>query len=144
MTTQEARMEEVAVRLWDEAGSAHTNSDEVLANCERLFIKLEAGLRRWIGAEGYASLLARSVDHVLPLHPALVTVPNLITDEGEVVHGIPVDGSAQRTAVLALLVAMMRQLGGIIGINLAIRLIEQSGTPSPSANAGDEHTDTTP
>jgi hypothetical protein len=39
---------------------------------------------------------------------------------------------------------MMRQLGGIIGINLAIRLIEQSGTPSPSANAGDEHTDTTP
>ncbi len=137
-------MEAVAVRLWDGAGSAHANSDDVLANCERLFTKLEAGLRRRIGAEGYASLLARSVDHVLPLHPALVTVPNLVTDEGDVVHGTPVDGPAQRTAVLALLVAMMRQLGGIIGINLAIRLIEQSGTPSLGANAGDAHTDTTP
>lgn len=137
-------MHEVAARLWDGAAATPSESDDVLALCDRLFTKLEAGLRRWIGAEGYASLLARSVADVLPLHPALMTVPNIITDESEVAHFTPVDGSEQRTAVLVLLVAMMRQLGGIIGINLAIRLIEQSGPQRPRTNAGDEHTDTTP
>jgi hypothetical protein len=144
MTTPAARLEAVAVRLWEAAQSAPPTADEGRATGARLFLTLEAGLGRWIGVEGYEALLARSVDQVLPVHPALVTVPPLLPEDGEGVHGFPGDGAAQRTAVLALLVAMMRQLGGIIGLTLAMRLFEQSGTPSPGANAGHEHTDPTP
>ena len=143
MTTRDARMEEVAGRLWTAAAAGATESGDSLARCERLFTDIEAGLRRWIGAEGYASLLSRSAADVLPVYPALLTIPNLITDESEISSSTAADGAAQRTAVLALLVAMMRQLGGIIGDNLAVRLIEQSGTPSPRGIAGEVPTETT-
>jgi hypothetical protein len=48
---------------------------------------------------------------------------------------------AQREACIALLVTMMRQLGRIVGESMAIRLIEQSGTPGARGVAGPEHND---
>ena len=142
MITREPRMEAVAMQMWERAATTMEATDDVRKRGERLFASTEAGLRRWIGAEGYASLLSRAVADVLPEHPALVTIPNVISDETEVSGSMEVDATDQQRAVIALLVAMMRQLGGIIGDNLAIRLIEQSGTPSLRGTAGDEHTDT--
>lgn len=129
-------LHDVAVRMWN-ATAASVAQDATDVVGERLFTTLEAGLRRWIGAEGYASLLARAAAEVLPQHPALASVPNLIYDESALPETTSADNRLQRLALLALLVAMMRQLGGIIGEPLAVRLIEQSGTPSSHGPAGE-------
>jgi hypothetical protein len=110
-----------------------------------LFTLLEAGLRRWIGAEGYAALLSRSVADTLPEHPVLSTISDLGVDE--VVSASPpmpvtvADAAVRRDAIIALMAAMMRQLGGIIGEAMAIRLIELSGTPTPRGIAGPDAND---
>jgi len=138
MSDPRAKMVLVAHRLWDATAQHLGDSDDVLVICELLLTRLEARLRRWIGAEGYASLLSRSVAESIHDQPALTTIPNLVADETETA-AMTANENEQRDAVLALLVTMMQQLGGIIGDNMAIRLIEQSGTPSPRGVAGSEH-----
>lgn len=141
MSDGETRLHDVAVQLWGAAVVAVASEDAPVVS-EHLFVHLEAGLRRWIGAEGYASLLSRSLSEVLPMHPALSTIPNLLVDELELPAHTRADSPAQRDAILALLTAMMRTLGRIIGENLAVRLIAQSATPSPRGAAGDMNSDT--
>lgn len=143
MSEREMQLTAVAHRMWSVTTLDAGGADDVLLLSDLLFARLEAGLRRWIGAEGYASLLTRSIADVVPLHPALATIPNLVADETELPPSTTPDGPAQHDAVIALLVAMLRQLGGIIGDNMAVRLIEQSGTPSPRGAAGAAPKDST-
>lgn len=141
MTSADGPLHEAARRIWAAAAAA-VAVDETLTVSDRLLMDLEKRLRRWIGAEGYASLLARSIAEVLPEHAAITTVSNLVNDESELAHRAAGEPVAQQQALLALLVAMMQQLGAIIGENLAVRLIEQSATPSPRGPAGDQNFDT--
>jgi hypothetical protein len=145
MTTSDPRMVEVARSLWALAEHDAQPAGDVHAVIDRLFTLLEAGLRRWIGAEGYAALLSRSVADTLPEHPVLSTISDLGVDE--VVSASPpmpvtvADAAVRRDAIIALMAAMMRQLGGIIGEAMAIRLIELSGTPTPRGIAGPDAND---
>ncbi|MCZ8204376.1 hypothetical protein [Gemmatimonas sp.] len=141
MSDHRRPMRVVALRLWD-ATAHHTGTpDDVLAICEALLAQLDARLRRWIGAEGYGSLLSRSVAETLATHPVLATIPNLLNDETETSVDVTAESLAQREACIALLVTMMRQLGRIVGESMAIRLIEQSGTPGARGVAGPRHND---
>lgn len=132
-------MAAVAQRLWQATARQAQRPDDALAVCDLLLTALEARLRRWIGAEGYASLLSRSVAETRRIHPVLATIPNLLVDESESsAAGIAAE-PAQREAILALLVTMMRQLGRIIGAPMAMRLIEQSAVPTPRGASDTEH-----
>jgi len=111
---------------------------------DHLLTQVEAGLRRWIGAEGYAALLSRAVAQTVPSHPALANITDLGIDLPANGVAPEVSSSATQDAVIALLVTMMQQLGLIIGEEMAIRLMELSGKPSTRGVAGDETNDSKP
>lgn len=148
MIAREQRMLAVAERLWQQALARDPNADASTLT-EKLFAVIDVGLRRWIGAEGFASLLSRAIAESVEAHPILARLPDFggepTVDSGITTsHAADVaqlDPSALHAAVQALLIAMMRRLGDIIGDNMAIRLMEQCGTPALSGAVGTEPKD---
>jgi hypothetical protein len=133
----------VAEALWARATADVPADSAVAVRVDRLLTLVEAGLRRWIGAEGYAALLSRAVAETLATTPALATIPDLTPDRASG-GAAPSAGDAEtRAAIIDLLVTMMRLLGAVVGEAMAIRLLELSGTPSTRGSAGAE-TNTTP
>jgi hypothetical protein len=138
MTARDMTPTAVAIRLWEAAAATSTGAPGASVVVDTVLVRVEEGLRRWIGAEGYAALLSRAVDQLLPAHPALAGIADLgvRTTTAHVV--VPGDDEAGRHAILALLCMMMQHLGGIIGDNMAVRLFEQTITPSQRGVAGVE------
>ncbi len=135
----------VAERIWSHAAHGTNASADVHAIVERVLTDVDAGLRRWIGAEGYASLLARATTETLPLAPALAEIPDLLPSTAlDASVSTPYGDAEIRLAVIALLTTMMRLLGVTIGDTMAIRLVELSGTPSPRGTAGPAKTERLP
>lgn len=121
-----------ARRLWANIAGDSTSPDEIAVAAERLCVQLRIGLRRWIGAEGYRALLDRSLGQVLPDHPALAAVSCTEGETPVTVADVQAHGGAQVAAGLVALVgALIELLGRIIGEDMAVRLVEQVGTPSP-------------
>jgi hypothetical protein len=140
-------MHAVAEQLWQQTLARDPKADASTLT-EKLFSVIDVGLRRWIGAEGFASLLSRAIAESVEAHPILARLPDF---GGEAVDPLittshaadvaPLDPSALHAAVQALLIAMMRRLGDIIGDNMAIRLMEQSGTQALPGAVGTEPKD---
>ncbi len=122
-----SRAADVAQQLWANAELDSATAD-VSITIDKLLTGLEAGLRRWIGAEGYAALLRRAIDHTMPTHPALCRIPDLTAEWSAVRPVVEASSQAMREAVIALLESIVHILGGIIGEDMAVRLVELSGT----------------
>lgn len=144
MTDDPENAQIVASRLWEVTAQVVSPRGDTGATAEQLLVALDAGLRRWIGAEGYAVLLGRCVADTLPSYPALAHVPDLCVTSDTPAAVPPAGADGVQSAMIALLEAMMRQLSGVIGWELAIRLVETSGTPSTRGTAGPELSDTLP
>lgn len=142
MSTPDVTPLAVATRLWDAAAATGRGAPGTAVVVDAVLVTVEAGLRRWIGAEGYAALLSRAVDHVLPAHPALAGIADLGARTVTAHDVWSADDDANRHAVLALLCTMMHHLGGIIGDNMAVRLFEQTISPSQRGIAGVESNET--
>ncbi len=143
MSTTEDRAHTVARGLWAYAEARARPAGDAAAIIDTVLTQLESALRRWVGAEGYAALLSRSVALTLPSQPILASIADLGGVDG-VPAGTaspPLDTAVGREAVVALLVTMMSQLGAIIGVPMAIHLIELSGTAIPRALADPDDTD---
>lgn len=98
---------------------------------DRLLVAVDLGLRRWLGAEGYAALLSRAVRLTLPDHPSLTSLSDLGLEPAADPHLAPCDAAVLGRAVVALLTSLMVLLGRIIGAELAVRLVQQIDLPSP-------------
>lgn len=126
---------DVARMCWARAEHDARPSSSTTVIVEHVLTHLEAGLRRWIGAEGYAVVLARAVAATIDAHPALAGIADLDTPTSSAALAAParrilvVDGEASRQAVIALLIAVMQHLGDIIGADMAVRLMAVSGRP---------------
>jgi len=142
MTARDMAPTAVASRLWEAAAATCADAPGTALVVDAVLVRVEAGLRRWIGAEGYAALLSRAVDQVLTAHPALAGIAELGTRAVESGTIVPHDDEARRHAILALLCTMMQHLGGIIGDNMAVRLFEQTISPSQRGIAGVELNET--
>jgi hypothetical protein len=136
-----SRAHRVAERIWERAAAGAIPAGDVDATVEQVLTIVEAGLRRWIGAEGYAGLLSRAAMETLPTAPALAGISDVVTEPLEGVGQTTFTPVQTQQAVVALLVTMIRLLGTIIGEDMAIRLIELSGTPSTRGIAGAETND---
>jgi hypothetical protein len=123
-------VQRVAERIWARAAGDVIPVGDVDATVELVLTIMEAGLRRWIGSEGYAALLSRAAAETLPMAPALAGIPDLFAAPPDGVNRTRFPAADTGQAVVALLVTMVRLLGTIIGESMAIRLIELSGTPS--------------
>lgn len=143
MSATEDRAHTVARGLWAHAEAHARPTGDAGAIIDTVLTQLESGLRRWVGAEGYAALLSRSVTLTMPSQPMLASIADLGGVAGALAGAAspPLDAVVSREAVVALLVTMMSQLGAIIGAPMAIHLIELSGTATPRALAGPDDTD---
>jgi hypothetical protein len=132
MTHSSAAAGEAARRLWEGAAGDTTAPEDVAAAAARLCAQLSGGLGRWIGGEGYRALLDRALALARAEHPAL---GNLSCDRGDQpvtpadvrAHGAP----KMAAGMVALVATLIELLGRMVGEEMAMRLVEQTGNPSP-------------
>jgi hypothetical protein len=132
MTPSSAAVTDAARRLWARVADATSAPEEVAVAAERICTELRTGLGRWIGAEGYRALLDRALGLARAKHPALDGLSCLGGDEPLTAAAVRAHGAAEVAAGMeALVAALIELLGRIIGEDMAVRLVEQTGRPSP-------------
>lgn len=135
----------VALELWANARKRSGSPDDVIVVADELLTELDVRLRRWIGAEGYAALLNRSVALTLPTNPSLSRFSDLHLGATESVRtnakSTAFTDAETSEAIIALLVIMMEQLGSIVGADMAVRLLALSGPPSTRGLASHDSND---
>jgi hypothetical protein len=136
MTQKSAAATKVARLVWARAaGETDSNAEEVAAATERTCIQLRAGLGRWIGAMGYRALLDRALVLARAEHPALGSLACHGGEEEMIMAAVRKHGAAEVAAGMVTLVSrLVELLGRIIGEDMALRLVEQTGgvTEKPS------------
>jgi hypothetical protein len=132
MTPRSEAAMDAARRLWARAADDASAPEDVAAAAERMCNDLRLGLGRWVGAAGYRALLDRALGLARVEHPALGGVSALGGDEPVITAAVRARGVGEVAAGLVALVAVVTELlGRIIGDEMAARLVEQIGTPSP-------------
>lgn len=132
MTQSSASATEAARRLWTRYASDKASAEEVAVAAERLFSHLETGLARWVGAEGFRVLRGRAFKLAQTAHPALGDLSDGGWGMRAVVSAVQAHGAPDVAAGIITVIAMLIDLlGHIIGQEMAVRLVEQTGAPSP-------------
>ncbi|HEY5940850.1 MAG TPA: hypothetical protein VIT87_08520 [Gemmatimonadales bacterium] len=139
MTQRSAAATKVAKLLWSRAASDDTDSaEEVAAVTERTCLQLRAGLGRWIGAMGYRALLDRALILARAEHPALVGLSCHGGDEEMIATAVRTHGAAEVAAgMVALVAGLVDLLGRIIGEEIAVRLVEETGVQTTKQSKKD-------
>ena len=132
MTQRSAAATEVAQALWARAAREATTPGEVAEAAERVCTQLRSGLGRWVGATGYRALLDRALGLARAEHPALGSLSCHGGGQPATTAAVRAHGAAEVTAgMVALVATLIDLLGRIIGEEMAVRLVEQTGIPSP-------------
>jgi hypothetical protein len=132
MTQSSPSATEAARRLWTRYASDPASAEKLGAASERLFSELEAQLARWVGAEGFRVLWGRALEQAQTGHPALGKVSDSEWGMRAVVSAVQAHGARQVAAgIVSVVATLIDLLGRIIGEELAVRLVEQTGAPSP-------------
>jgi len=122
---------ESARRLWSGACCAGETPEAIAAAAERLGTQLRRGLGRWIGTDGYYTLLERAAAATREAHPTLNPVSYFRDGAPVTLAAVQAHGpKAVVDGLVALLAALIELLGRIIGDDLARRLVEQAGSPA--------------
>ncbi len=121
---------EAARRLWARAGGAAA-TDAAAPLAAALCAQLTTALGRWIGHVGFVALFDQAIGEAREEHPALelVTAADCNTSCFQAVADA--HGAARLAAgMVGLIAALIDVLGRIIGEDIAMRLVEQTGIPS--------------
>jgi hypothetical protein len=127
---------EAARRLWVRYAGDEATAEGLAAASERLFSELGTRLARWVGAEGFRVLWGRALTLAQVGHPALGNLPNSEWGVQAVVSAVQAHGARQvATGVVSVIATLIDLLGRIIGEEMAVRLVEQTGAPSPQGES---------
>lgn len=138
MRPDHSALQDAANALWNRcAVNRGTRVEDALFTADRVLTALDAGLRRWIGAEGYAALLKRATSLTDDEHPALHCVADLPIDDTSDTNGRVYQGVEIAAAMTSLITTLLSLLGRIIGEEMAVRLVESIGQPSPRGVVSD-------
>jgi hypothetical protein len=139
MTPRSASASDAARRLWASAAGDASAPEDVAAAAARLCAQLSAGLGRWIGGEGYRALLDRSLALARAEHPALGSLSCDRGDQPVTPAAVRSHGAAEVAAgMVALVATLIEVLGRMVGEEMAVRLVEQTGNPSPRGVVSNE------
>lgn len=129
---------DVARRLWVRGAGDATSVEEIGAATQRVCDDLRTELSRWVGAAGYQALLNRALQLSTTGHPVLSSISCHDGDALAAAAAARTHGAAAlATGVVALVATLTELLGRIIGEEMAVQLVERTGTPSP--RGGVEH-----
>jgi hypothetical protein len=132
MTPNSASATEAARHLWARYADDEASAEELAAAAKRLFSQLETGLARWVGAEGFRVLSGRALRQAQAARPALGDLPDCGRDVGAVVSAVRTHGAPKvAVGMITVIATLIELLGRIIGEEMAVRLVEQTGAPSP-------------
>jgi hypothetical protein len=128
MMPRSAAATEVARRLWERAAGDTDSPEEVAVAATHMCTELRAGLSRWVGSMGYRALIDRALLLARAEHPALGSLDCHGGDEPVTMSGVRAHSAAEvATGMVALVAALVELLGRIIGEEMAVRLVEQTG-----------------
>ncbi|HEV8454052.1 MAG TPA: hypothetical protein VGQ24_04130 [Gemmatimonadales bacterium] len=128
MTQRSAAATEVARRIWQRAVGDSSAPEDVAVAATRMCAELRAGLSRWVGAMGYRALIDRALLLARAEHPALGSLSCHGEDEPASTAAVQAHTAAEvATGMVALVAALVELLGRIIGEEMAVRLVEQTG-----------------
>ena len=120
-----------------EIGAAE-GPDAVGAAISGLCSRVSENLRRSLGNDGRDALLERALTRAQPQHPVLIDIGR-IEKTGvslDIVAGINTHGvSAVSAAVESLLATLADILGGLIGADMVMNLLDHDGQPSKAPTA---------
>jgi hypothetical protein len=137
MTSRSDAAVRAARRLWANALGERAAANRIPAAADQMFKRLRIELGRWIGSHGYQLLLERSLREAEAEHRALTGLACLGEDCPALGDAVRTHGPGDVGAGLVTLVTVLIDLlGRIVGEEMAIRLVEQSGKPSPRGAAG--------
>ena len=137
MTQRSAAATEVARRLWQRAVGDSDTPEDVAAAATHMCTGLRVGLTRWVGAMGYRALIDRALLLARAEHPALGSLSCHGGDEPVTTAAVRAHSAAEvATGMVALVAALVELLGRILGEEMAVRLVEQSGTQNERASGG--------
>jgi hypothetical protein len=132
MTHRSVAATEAARRLWARDAVDVRAPEEVTAAVQHVCAQLRAGLARWIGSEGYRALIRRTLEQERAAHPVLSNLSCDGGDEHEIAAAVGAHGAAELTAGIVALVATLTDLlGRIVGEEMALQLVEQTGALRP-------------
>lgn len=137
--TTPAAPADVARRLWIQAAGGSPSPMEIARATDRLSAELRMGLGRWIGAQGYAALQNRALGLARVNHPALDAVPSLVP--GAARPSVPLnrrEADQVAAGMIALMVEMIDLLSRILGVEMAMRLVENIGIRGPREKVPNE------
>lgn len=118
----------VSRRHWQRVAGQATSPEDVAAAADRMCLQLENGLSRWIGVEGYKTLHDRAIHDVVEHHPALAKLSFGAHDEKANLAAVKEHGADEvADGMVALVAAVIELLGRIIGVDMALRLVEHWG-----------------
>ena len=118
----------VARRHWNSVAGSASTDEEVAAAADRLCLELHNGLSRWIGVEGYRTLQDRALQEIIAEHPALGKLSFGGNDETANLLAVRESGRKEvADGMVALVALVVELLGRIIGIEMALRLVEHWG-----------------
>lgn len=129
---------EAAERLWVCATHDSRAPTDVAAAAGRLCTELRTELERWIGPDGFRALVERALVISRRDHAALSAFSWLGGGEAETTAAVAVQvhGPAKvAEGMVALLSALIELLGRIIGLEMAMQLVQQVELPSSQAIA---------
>ena len=132
MSPRSTAATKAAQRLWAHEAGKSEESEAVTSAAERVCARLRVELSRWIGADGYRALLRRALALTRPEFPALTGLSCEGRDGPELASAVRTHGAADvKGSVVAVVATLIDLLSRIVGEEMATRLVEQSGAPSP-------------
>jgi hypothetical protein len=136
MPHNSASATEAARRLWVRYAGDEATAEGLATDSERLFSELGTRVARWVGAEGFRVLWGRALTLAQAGHPALGKLSDSEWGKQAVVSAVQAHSARQVAAgIISVLATLIDLLGRIIGQEMAVRLVEQTGAPSPSGES---------
>jgi hypothetical protein len=128
MTQRSAAATEVAQRLWQRAVGDSNTPEDIAVAATHMCTGLRVGLTRWVGTMGYRALIDRALLLARAEHPALGSLSCHGEEEPVTTATVRAHSAAEvATGMVALVTALVELLGRILGEEMAVRLVEQSG-----------------
>jgi hypothetical protein len=128
MTQRFGAATEVAQRLWQRAVGDSNTPEDVAVAATHMCTGLRVGLTRWVGTMGYRALIDRALLLARAEHPALGSLSCHGEDGPVTTAAVRAHSAAEvATGMVALVAALVELLGRILGEEMAVRLVEESG-----------------
>ena len=130
---------EIARQMLERDASGATEADRLAVALECTFTRVSANIRRSVGEDGYAALLARAAMTTASDESVLTVIPrsDAMSIDIDIASAVETHGvGAVGASLESLLAALVDILSDLIGEEMARTLLDHDGSPQRPAGSG--------